>query len=156
MGYAVAKIAGMQLCLAHNQQFGGKRFVPVIPNSVYGPGDNFDPSTGHVLAALIARFHAAKGESAPAVKLWGSGKPRREFLYADDLAEACWLLLQADLSSVELPLNVGAETKIETPAGAASLAALHVGDAVTVSHGPGPSGETAREIQVTKTAVPAR
>jgi len=107
MAYAVAKIAGMQLCLAHNKQFGGKRFVPVIPNSVYGPHDNFDPATGHVLAALIARFHAAKGEGAPGVTLWGSGKPRREFLYADDLAEACWLLLQADLSSVELPLNVG-------------------------------------------------
>jgi GDP-L-fucose synthase len=107
MAYAVAKIAGMQLCLAHNQQFGGKRFVPVIPNSVYGPGDNFDPATGHVLAALIARFHAAKGEGAPGVALWGSGKPRREFLYADDLAQACWLLLQADLSAVELPLNVG-------------------------------------------------
>lgn len=107
MAYAVAKIAGMQLCLAHNKQFGGKRFVPVIPNSVYGPHDNFDPATGHVLAALIARFHAAKGEGAPGVKLWGSGEPRREFLYADDLAEACWLLLQADLSSVELPLNVG-------------------------------------------------
>lgn len=107
MAYAVAKIAGMQLCLAHNKQFGGKRFVPVIPNSVYGPHDNFDPATGHVLAALIARFHAAKGEGAPGVRLWGSGKPRREFLYADDLAEACWLLLQADLSSVELPLNIG-------------------------------------------------
>ena len=107
MAYAVAKIAGMQLCLAHNKQFGGKRFVPVIPNSVYGPHDNFDPATGHVLAALIARFHAAKGEGAPGVRLWGTGKPRREFLYADDLAEACWLLLQADLSSVELPLNIG-------------------------------------------------
>jgi GDP-L-fucose synthase len=122
MGYAVAKIAGMQLCLAHNQQFGGKRFVPVIPNSVYGPGDNIDPATGHVLAALIARFHAAKGESAPAVKLWGSGKPRREFLYADDLAEACWLLLQADLSSVELPLNVGPGTDTSVRELAATIA----------------------------------
>jgi GDP-L-fucose synthase len=107
MGYAVAKIAGMQLCLAYNQQFGGKRFVPVIPNSVYGPHDNFDPATGHVLAALIARFHAAKGKGDAKVTLWGSGKPRREFLYADDLAEACWLLLDADLSAVDLPLNIG-------------------------------------------------
>jgi GDP-L-fucose synthase len=110
MGYAVAKIAGTQLCLAYNQQFGGKRFVPVIPNSVYGPHDNFDPATGHVLAALIARFHAAKSSGAASVKLWGSGKPRREFLHADDLAQACWLLLQADLSSVELPLNIGPGT----------------------------------------------
>jgi len=110
MGYAVAKIAGTQLCLAYNQQFGGKRFVPVIPNSVYGPHDNFDPATGHVLAALIARFHNAKSSGAASVKLWGSGKPRREFLYADDLAEACWMLLQADLSSVDLPLNIGPGT----------------------------------------------
>ena len=122
MAYAVAKIAGMQLCLAHNKQFGGKRFVPVIPNSVYGPHDNFDPATGHVLAALIARFHAAKGEGAPGVTLWGSGKPRREFLYADDLAEACWLLLQADLSSVELPLNVGPGTDTSVRELAATIA----------------------------------
>jgi len=107
MGYAVAKIAGTQLCLAFNQQHGGKRFVPVIPNSVYGPHDNFDPASGHVLAALVARFHAAKAKGAASVTLWGSGKPRREFLYADDLAEACWLLLTADLSGVELPLNIG-------------------------------------------------
>jgi GDP-L-fucose synthase len=110
MAYAVAKAAGTQLCLAYNQQHGGKRFVPLIPNSVYGPQDNFDPATGHVLAALIARFHAAKTKGAGSVTLWGSGKPRREFLYADDLAEACWLLLTADLSDVELPLNVGPGT----------------------------------------------
>jgi len=112
MGYAVAKIAGTQLCLAYNQQFGGKRFVPVIPNSVYGPHDNFDPATGHVLAALIARFHNAKSSGAASVKLWGSGKPRREFLYADDLAEACWMLLRADLSAVDLPLNIGPGTDV--------------------------------------------
>jgi GDP-L-fucose synthase len=110
IGYAVAKIAGTQLCLAFNQQFGSKRFVPVIPNSVYGPHDNFDPATGHVLAALIARFHAAKSSGAASVRLWGSGKPRREFLHADDLAEACWLLLRADLSAVDLPLNIGPGT----------------------------------------------
>jgi GDP-L-fucose synthase len=110
MAYAIAKIAGTQLCLAYNQQHGGKRFVPLIPNSVYGPHDNFDPASGHVLAALIARFHAAKAKDAGSVTLWGSGKPRREFLYADDLAEACWLLLQADLSSIDLPLNIGPGT----------------------------------------------
>lgn len=107
MAYAVAKAAGTQLCLAYNQQHGAKRFVPLIPNSVYGPHDNFDPASGHVLAALIARFHGAKTKGAASVTLWGSGNPRREFLHADDLAEACWLLLTADLSAVELPLNVG-------------------------------------------------
>lgn len=110
MAYAIAKVAGTQLCLAYNQQHGGKRFVPLIPNSVYGPCDNFDPASGHVLAALMARFHAAKAKGAGSVTLWGSGKPRREFLYADDLAEACWLLLQADLSSVDLPINIGPGT----------------------------------------------
>lgn len=110
MAYAIAKAAGTQLCLAYNQQHGGKRFVPLIPNSVYGPHDNFDPASGHVLAALMARFHAAKAKGAGSVTLWGSGKPRREFLYADDLADACWLLLQADLSSVDLPINIGPGT----------------------------------------------
>jgi GDP-L-fucose synthase len=110
MAYAVAKIAGTQLCIAYNHQHGGKRFIPLIPNSVYGPHDNFDAATGHVLAALIARFHAAKSSGAASVRLWGSGKPRREFLYADDLAEACWTVLQADLSSVDLPLNIGLGT----------------------------------------------
>ena len=122
MGYAVAKIAGTQLCLAVNQQHGGKRFVPVIPNSVYGPHDNFDPASGHVLAALVARFHAAKAKGAASVTLWGSGKPRREFLYADDLAEACWLLLNADLSSVELPLNIGPGTDISVRELASTIA----------------------------------
>lgn len=107
IAYAVAKYAGTQLCLAYNRQYGGQRFVPVIPNSVYGPHDNFEPDSGHVLAALIARLHTAKSKGATSVTLWGSGKPRREFLYADDLAHACWLLLEADLSAVELPLNIG-------------------------------------------------
>jgi GDP-L-fucose synthase len=107
MAYAVAKYAAVHLCLAYNQQHGGQRFVPVIPNSVYGPHDNFDPSTGHVLSALIARFHAAKAKGIEEVTLWGSGAARREFLYSDDLAQACLLLLAADLSGRELPMNVG-------------------------------------------------
>jgi GDP-L-fucose synthase len=109
---AVAKFAGTELCLAYNRQHGGQRFVPVIPNSVYGPNDNFDPATGHVLAALIARFSAAAAQGAEKVTLWGSGEPRREFLHADDLAEACWLLLAADLARVELPINIGPGTDV--------------------------------------------
>lgn len=107
IAYAVAKFAGTQLCLAYNRQHGGQTFVPVIPNSVYGPNDNFDPATGHVLSALISRFHAARSQGAQSVTLWGSGTPRREFLHADDLAEACWLLLGADLARVDLPINIG-------------------------------------------------
>lgn len=136
MAYAVAKAAGTQLCLAYNQQHGGKRFVPLIPNSVYGPHDNFDPASGHVLAALIARFHTAKAKGDASVTLWGSGKPRREFLYADDLAEACWLLLTADLSNVELPLNVG-------PGGDTSVRELAATIAETVGYRGGVHWNTA-------------
>jgi GDP-L-fucose synthase len=110
MAYAIAKYAGMQLCLAYNQQYREQRFVPLIPNSVYGPHDNFDPASGHVLSALMARFHAAKLRGAASVTLWGSGAPRREFVYVDDLARACLLLLSADLSTVRLPINVGSGT----------------------------------------------
>ena len=112
MAYAAAKIAGVEMCLAFNRQDGGQRFVPLIPNSVYGPNDNFDPESGHVLSALIRRFHDAKAKKRPSVTLWGSGKPRREFLYADDLAAACLRLLNADLSKTDLPINVGSGSDI--------------------------------------------
>jgi GDP-L-fucose synthase len=107
MAYAVAKLAGVQTCLAYNAQYGEGRFVPVIPNSAFGPNDDFDPATGHVLSALIARFHAARTSGAASVTLWGTGAPRREFVFADDIADACISLLTADLGAVELPLNLG-------------------------------------------------
>lgn len=107
MAYAISKLAGMEMCLAQNRQHGGVRFVPVIPNSVYGPNDDFDPATGHVLSSLVRKFHEAKVKGAPSVGLWGTGSPRREFLYADDLAAACVRLLDTDLAGVPLPLNIG-------------------------------------------------
>ncbi|MBR0962698.1 GDP-L-fucose synthase [Bradyrhizobium diazoefficiens] len=107
MAYAVSKMAGLQLCLAYNQQYGHNRFIPLIPNSVYGPNDNFDPDKGHVLSALIRRFHDAKVKAADRVLLWGSGRPRREFIHADDVAECCAHLIAQDTSGLELPLNVG-------------------------------------------------
>ena len=107
LAYAVSKLAGMQMCLAYNQQYGEKRFIPVIPNSAFGPNDNFDPKSGHVLSALIRRFHEAKGAKAPSVTLWGSGNPRREFIYADDIADACLALLEGDTSQLQFPLNLG-------------------------------------------------
>jgi GDP-L-fucose synthase len=107
MSYAIAKLAGLQMCLAYNQQFGDKRFLPVIPNSVFGVNDNFDPTSSHVLSALINRFHRAKVNAAKSVTLWGSGSPRREFLYADDLADACLKLLESKLQNIELPINIG-------------------------------------------------
>jgi GDP-L-fucose synthase len=107
MSYAIAKLAGLQMCLAYNEQFGDKRFLPVIPNSVFGENDNFDPNSSHVLSALINRFHNAKVNAAESVTLWGSGSPRREFLYADDLADACLMLLEGKLHNIELPINIG-------------------------------------------------
>lgn len=85
--YAVAKIAAIKLCRYYHQQYGAD-FLSVMPTNLYGPGDNFDLETSHVLPALIRRFHEAKTGSAPYVVLWGSGRPMREFLYARDLAEA--------------------------------------------------------------------
>jgi len=110
--YAIAKLAGVQLCLAYNRQYGEQRFIPIIPNSAYGPNDNFDPKTGHVLSALMARFHHAKLDGADTVTLWGSGTPRREFIHADDIADACLLLLRENLPQLSLPLNVGSGADI--------------------------------------------
>ena len=107
LAYAVSKLAGMQMCLAYNQQYGEKRFIPVIPNSAFGPNDNFDPKSGHVLSALIRRFHEAKETGAPSITLWGSGNPRREFIHADDIADACLVLLEGDTSQLQFPLNLG-------------------------------------------------
>ena len=107
LAYAISKLAGIQMCLAYNHQFGEKRFIPVIPNSAYGPNDNFDPQSGHVMSALIRRFHDAKQTESPYIVLWGSGAPRREFIHANDIASACLALLEGDLSDVAFPLNMG-------------------------------------------------
>jgi GDP-L-fucose synthase len=112
LAYAVAKMAGLQTCLAYNQQYGVKRFIPVIPNSAYGPGDNFDPSSGHVLSSLISKFHEAKVNEVKEVSLWGSGSPKREFIHVDDIAEACITLLTSDIQDLDLPVNLGSGADI--------------------------------------------
>lgn len=91
--YAIAKIAGIKLCDAYRSQY-GCNFISVMPTNLYGPNDNYDLNNSHVLPALIRKFHEAKQNAAPAVILWGSGKPRREFLHADDLADACFFLME--------------------------------------------------------------
>jgi GDP-L-fucose synthase len=91
--YAIAKIAGIKLCDAYRFQY-GCNFISVMPTNLYGPNDNYDLNSSHVLPALIRKFHEAKLSAAPAVTLWGSGKPRREFLHADDLADACFFLME--------------------------------------------------------------
>ena len=111
--YAIAKIAGIEMCWAYNRQY-GTRYLCAMPTNLYGPGDNYDLQTSHVLPALIRKFHEAKVRNAAAVTVWGSGRPRREFLHSDDMAAACVHLLdnaqavQAALGTGRPPLvNVG-------------------------------------------------
>jgi GDP-L-fucose synthase len=91
--YAIAKIAGIKMADAYRSQY-GCNFISVMPTNLYGPNDNYDLNNSHVLPALIRKFHEARQKGEPEVILWGSGKPRREFLHADDLADACFFLMQ--------------------------------------------------------------
>jgi GDP-L-fucose synthase len=102
--YAIAKIAGIRMCQAYHDQY-GCNFISVMPTNLYGPNDNYDLNNSHVLPALIRKFHEAKLKQQPSVTLWGSGKPRREFLHADDVADACFFLMQ-HYNSPEF-INVG-------------------------------------------------
>jgi len=91
--YAIAKIAGIKMCESYNLQY-GTNFISVMPTNLYGPNDNFDLETSHVLPALLRKMHEAKLNNASKVEIWGSGKPRREFLYSEDMADACVFLLE--------------------------------------------------------------
>ena len=102
--YALAKIAGIVQVQSYRRQYGAS-FVSAMPTNLYGPGDNFDLATSHVLPALIRRFHEARQDGVPELTLWGSGTPRREFLHVDDLAAACELLLR--VYDADEPVNVG-------------------------------------------------
>ena len=93
--YALAKIAGIEMCSAYNRQY-GTQYLAVMPTNLYGPGDNYDLRTSHVLPALIRKAHEAKQRGDAALVVWGTGKPRREFLYSDDMADACVALLRLD------------------------------------------------------------
>ena len=93
--YALAKIAGIEMCSAYNRQY-GTQYLAVMPTNLYGPGDNYDLQTSHVLPALIRKAHEAKQRGDEALVVWGTGKPRREFLYSDDMADACVALLRLD------------------------------------------------------------
>ncbi|OAI45219.1 GDP-fucose synthetase [Rhizomicrobium sp. SCGC AG-212-E05] len=90
--YALAKIAGVEMCWSYNRQYSTK-FLAVMPTNLYGPGDNYHPENSHVIPALIRKFHEAKARGARQVTIWGSGTPRREFLYSDDMAAACLFLM---------------------------------------------------------------
>jgi GDP-L-fucose synthase len=102
--YAVAKIAGIKMCQAYQRQYGCK-FISAMPTNLYGPEDNFDLESSHVMPALIRKFHEAKVANAPTVTVWGSGKPLREFLHVDDCAAACLFLM--DQYDDEGIVNIG-------------------------------------------------
>ena len=121
--YAVAKIAGIKLCQAYRRQYGAD-FISVMPTNLYGPSDNFDLLSAHVLPALLAKIDAAVREGRDTVEIWGSGRPRREFLHVDDLADAVVFLMKS--WSDEEPINIGTGTDV-TIAQLASLIAAVVG-----------------------------
>ena len=117
--YAIAKIAGIKMCDAYRAQY-GSQFTSIMPTNLYGPGDNYHPENSHVLPALIRKFHEAHSSGAPEVEIWGTGTPLREFLYVDDMAEACLIVMEryndygflnagfgSDLSIGELASTVG-------------------------------------------------
>lgn len=115
--YAIAKIAGIEMCWAYNRQY-GTDFIPVMPTNLYGPGDNFDLENSHVLPAMIRKFHEAKITGKGSVTIWGTGTPRREFLYVDDLAEACIFVMNneninKDIAKPLFNLGTGLDVTIQ-------------------------------------------
>jgi len=110
--YAIAKIAGIKMCEAYRSQYGCD-FISVMPTNLYGPNDNYDLNKSHVLPAMIRKFHEAKEENKPFVELWGTGSPLREFLHANDLADACYFLMQNYSEPGFLNIGVGSDVTIK-------------------------------------------
>lgn len=126
--YALAKISGIEMCWSYNRQY-GTRYLAVMPTNLYGPGDNYHPQDSHVIPALLRKFHEAKVSRAPSVTVWGTGRPRREFMYSDDMAGACVHLLGLD-DARYAPLLGGDDTKtgrFEPP-----LVNIGVGEDITI------------------------
>lgn len=130
--YALAKIAGVEMCWSYNRQYGAQ-YLAAMPTNLYGPGDNYDLNSGHVIPALIRKFHEAKADAAPTVTVWGTGTPRREFLYSDDMADACVFLM--NLPQVQYnKLLSPAGTPVESCAlSLAPLVNIGVGEDITIS-----------------------
>ena len=109
--YALAKIAGIRLCQAYNTQY-NTNFISAMPTNLYGPNDNFDLKSSHVLPALLRKFHEAKISRAPTVQVWGTGSPRREFLHVDDLADACVFLMRKYNDGAHINVGAGSDISI--------------------------------------------
>ncbi|MDP1815372.1 MAG: GDP-L-fucose synthase [Leadbetterella sp.] len=110
--YAIAKIAGIKMCEAYRDQY-GCNYISVMPTNLYGPNDNYDLNNSHVLPAMIRKFHEAKLENKPSVELWGTGSPMREFLHANDLAEACVYLMENYNDSTLVNIGTGVDVTIK-------------------------------------------
>jgi GDP-L-fucose synthase len=149
--YAIAKIAGIKLCESYNRQH-GTDYRSVMPTNLYGPGDNYHPEMSHVIPALIRRFHEAKEAGADKVVIWGTGKPRREFLYVDDMAEACVHVMELDRATYEANtrpmlshINVGTGEDIPI-AELAALVAKTVGFRGRIEQDPSKPDGTPRKL----------
>lgn len=145
--YAIAKIAGIKMCQSYNRQYGSK-FISVMPTNMYGPHDNFDLKTSHVLPALIRKFHEAKENNASSVEIWGSGTPRREFLHSDDLAEACLYLMKHYDDSEIINVGVGHDISIKELAERIQSVVGYTGE-IVFNHSI-PDGTPRKLVDVTK------
>ena len=133
--YAIAKIAGMEMCRFFKKQYGDD-FISCMPTNLYGPYDNYDLSNSHVLPAMIRKFHEAKINNAPSVELWGTGSPLREFLYSDDMADACVFLLENYSGERHVNIGTGKEVTIKQLAELVKKTVGFNGDIVWNSHMP--------------------
>jgi GDP-L-fucose synthase len=147
--YAVAKIAGIKLCQAYRRQHGCD-FISAMPTSLYGPGDNYDPESSHVAAAMQVKVHHAKATGAPSIMIWGTGTPRREFLYVDDVADA--LVFMMKRYSDEPHLNVGTGKEITITELAELIARLAVWKGEVVFDDSKPDGMPRKVMDVTRLA----
>lgn len=123
--YAMAKIAGIEMCWSYNRQF-GTQYLAVMPTNLYGPGDNYHPENSHVIPGLLRKFHEAKSSGASKITVWGSGTPRREFLYSDDMADACVHIMR--LPDTEFVSLLGSDRSD----GVAPLVNIGVGEDITI------------------------
>ncbi len=145
--YALSKIAGIKMCEFYNRQY-GTDFISAMPTNLYGPGDNYHPENSHVLPALIRRFHEAKVENLPYVTIWGTGKPLREFLYVNDLADACLLLMNR--YSGDETINVGSGQELSIAELAALIASI-IGYNGEIHYDPEkPDGTPRKRVDISK------
>jgi GDP-L-fucose synthase len=151
--YAIAKIAGIKMCAAYNRQH-GTNFLCVMPTNLYGPGDNYDLATAHVLPALIRKAHEAKLAGAPELAVWGSGAPRREFLYSDDLADACvFLMREHDAVEIGETINVGTGVDLTIRELAATVAGVVGFDGALAFDRAKPDGTPQKLLEVSRLAA---